>query len=85
MASTDAAASAATLPPIVAAPVTPTTGGAVYHGRKNAGAAAAESRLEQWRSLSADEQLRQLDRRLGKGMGAKKQRDRLLRKLGIDP
>lgn len=34
-------------------------------------------RLEQWRSLSVDLQIADLDRRLGKGIGAVKQRARI--------
>ena len=36
-----------------------------------------EKRNEAWRSLSPMEQLRQLDKRLGHGLGASKQREKL--------
>ena len=44
--------------------------------------AAAVGRSEAWNNLSPKEQLRVLDSRLGKGVGAKKQRARLNTKLG---
>jgi hypothetical protein len=39
--------------------------------------AFAQNLLEGWRSLSPEQQLETLDRRLGKGQGAKKQRARI--------
>jgi hypothetical protein len=39
--------------------------------------ANAQTLLEGWRSLSPEQQLENLDRRLGKGQGAKKQRARI--------
>lgn len=39
----------------------------------------AQARMEAWQSLSPKQQLRELDRRLGKDVGAKKQRARLQR------
>jgi hypothetical protein len=41
----------------------------------------AEVRNEDWASLGPKKQLESLDRRLGKGVGAKKQRARLAEKL----
>ncbi len=38
---------------------------------------AAEKRLEDWQGLSLDTQLAEIDRRFGKGLGAKKQRARI--------
>ena len=42
---------------------------------------AAELRNEAWRAKSPKEQLEELDKRLGVGVGAKKQRARLEAKL----
>ena len=42
---------------------------------------AAELRNEAWRAKSPKEQLEELDKRLGPGVGAKKQRARLEAKL----
>jgi hypothetical protein len=41
--------------------------------------AEATERNEAWASMSAQKQLAELDRRLGKGVGARKQRARLAR------
>ena len=41
----------------------------------------AEKRNEAWEKLTPQQQLEQLDIRLGKGLGAKKQRRRLSKKL----
>ncbi len=41
----------------------------------------AQERLNAWQSLPADDQLRSLDARLGKGTGARKQRARILREM----
>lgn len=42
---------------------------------------AAQAMQAQWQSLSPQEQLAALDRRLGKGKGAQKQRARLARQI----
>lgn len=41
----------------------------------------AEERIEGWRSQTFEEQLATLDRRLGKGVGAKKQRARIAKQI----
>lgn len=41
----------------------------------------AVARQEEWANLSPAEQLAELDRRLGKGVGAKKQRARIAKAL----
>jgi hypothetical protein len=41
----------------------------------------AVARQEEWANLSPAEQLAELDRRLGKGIGAKKQRARITKAL----
>jgi hypothetical protein len=40
-----------------------------------------DERLNHWRSLTPQQQLTELDRRLGKGIGAKKQRARIAEQL----
>jgi len=45
--------------------------------------AAAEKRQATWAALSPKEQLADLDRRLGAGVGAVKQRARLAKKIGV--
>lgn len=42
----------------------------------------AVARQEEWEKLSPQQQLAELDRRLGKGVGAKKQRARLAKAIG---
>lgn len=56
-------------------------GGSVRKTRKDASVAANRERAEAWASLSAQEQLAVLDRRLGRGVGAGRQRARLARRL----
>lgn len=41
-----------------------------------------EERLAYWRSLTPQQQLAQLDRRLGQGVGARRQRGKLVSQLG---
>lgn len=41
----------------------------------------AEERQKHWASLSYSDQLKQLDSRLGKGVGAVKQRKRIMEKM----
>ena len=41
----------------------------------------AEKRNTRWRAMTPEKQLEELDKRLGKGKGAKKQRSKLLKKL----
>lgn len=41
----------------------------------------AEERLRAWRSLSPEEQLAELDARLGPGQGARRQRERIQRQI----
>lgn len=48
---------------------------------KNTKRIEAEVRNEDWASLGPKKQLAEMDRRLGKGVGAKKQRARLAEKL----
>jgi hypothetical protein len=43
--------------------------------------AAAEERQENWAKLSPQEQIKALDERLGKGIGATKQRKRIMEKI----
>lgn len=43
---------------------------------------AADERLVERRGRTDEEQLRLLDKKLGKGNGAKKERERLLKKMG---
>ena len=45
--------------------------------RKEKRVEEGQERLEYWRGLSPDQQLAQLDKRLGEGVGAVKQRARL--------
>lgn len=54
-------------------------GGAVRKARRDAALAAAEARNVRWASLTPREQLAALDKRLGAGAGARKQRARLTR------
>lgn len=49
--------------------------------RKEKRKAENEERLEYWRSLTPKQQIQDLDRRLGKGVGAKKQRAKILAKI----
>lgn len=42
----------------------------------------ARERLEEWQNKTPQQQLNALDNRLGKGLGAAKQRTRLTKKLG---
>ena len=49
--------------------------------RKAANKAAAEERAKYRKELSPDAQLSRLDSRLGKGVGAKRERERLLSKV----
>jgi hypothetical protein len=49
--------------------------------RKAARIAAMQQRQKEWQTLSPKEQLKALDKRLGKGKGAAKQRARLAEKL----
>jgi hypothetical protein len=49
---------------------------------KEAKTTDAVGRSEAWNNLSPQEQLKVLDSRLGKGVGAKKQRVRLASRLG---
>jgi hypothetical protein len=55
-------------------------GGSVTHDRREARLQAALKRNETWAQLSPREQLLELDRRLGKGVGATKQRAKLQRR-----
>lgn len=52
-------------------------GGSVYHGRKAASKKVNDENLLEWRGLSPKDQLQALDSRLGKGVGAVKQRKRI--------
>lgn len=49
--------------------------------QKSAACLAAEERAEAWRKLSPEDQLNLLDARLGKGVGAGKQRQKLAKQL----
>jgi len=49
--------------------------------RKEEKRAEAEDRCDKWHALSPAKQLAELDRRLGKDVGAKKQRARIQEKL----
>lgn len=49
--------------------------------RKVARIASMKQRTEEWQTLSPKEQLKALDKRLGKGKGAAKQRARLALKI----
>ena len=51
------------------------------HDRKDKRREQTQERLEDWQTLSPAEQLRLLDARLGKGVGAVKQRARLAAKM----
>lgn len=52
-----------------------------YLSKKEYRRARAEEMHEAWRSMSPQQQLADLDRRLGKGIGAVKQRARISLKL----
>ena len=52
-------------------------GGAARKARRDASLEAMRDRLEAWRELSPAKQIAALDRRLGKDIGARKQRARL--------
>jgi hypothetical protein len=55
------------------------TGGGPRPDQNSAKRAEAVERNEAWAGLPAQKQLAELDRRLGKGVGARKQRARLAR------
>lgn len=46
--------------------------------------AQANARVEAWRSLSPQQKLKTLDNRLGKGLGAVRQRERIAQELQND-
>lgn len=56
-------------------------GGAVYQGRKDASRQIAEENQNRWDALSPHQKIMALDDRLGLGLGATKQRARLLREI----
>lgn len=56
-------------------------GGSVYHGQKAVNRKICEENIAAFQALSLKDQVKELDRRLGKGVGAVKQRARLAAKL----
>lgn len=56
-------------------------GGEVRHARKAGSVAENNRKAAEWAELSPSQQLAALDRRLGKGVGARKQRARIAAKL----
>jgi len=55
--------------------------GNFYHDRVD----RAIERQAAWAALSPEEQLKAIDKRLGEGLGAKKQRAKLAKKLEVKP
>lgn len=56
-------------------------GGAHYRAQKKANRELCEEATAAWRALSPVEQVLELDKRFGKGVGASKQRARLAKAL----
>lgn len=52
-----------------------------FQGRRDARRAEATERQEAWGKLSPKQQLKRLDKRLGQGQGAKRQRAKLQEQL----